>query len=140
VKSFDDYRDLLLSLSNADSIPCAYCGVPAQEYDHVPPLAWYGITRRKKKFREYPGVMACAECNNLLNDAPLLTVPERAEYVGERLRSRWFKILHSVVEWSPEEMEELGPTLRSSVAARAAYRAHLEARLSHADAIARKET
>lgn len=61
-----------------DKLPaCTYCGEPADTQDHVIPTS---VLKSKKT------VPACQNCNGILHNRLVLTVPARAAYVAERLQ------------------------------------------------------
>src|ERR1041385_4788807 len=100
------------------TVRCTYCNSPyGDTLDHVVPWSYtHGTKRRGKPGAADNGhrrVPACRECNNLLSDALLFTVRERRAYVRQRLRERY----GVPVRWTDEELDELGPTLRSAILA-----------------------
>lgn len=111
---------------------CTYCGNPADTRDHVTPWSWNSTYRRRAKAGKLgrgQKVPACGDCNNLLNDVPIFTVEGRRAYVAERLAKEAKK---QAPDWSDDELEELGPSLRRRVKARLAKRKLTQMRWNYA--------
>ena len=95
---------------------CYYCGVPADTIDHVPPRSYrqfiscHPILSAKYKFQE---VNACRECNSVLGAKALWTLSERKDYIKRYLKRTYGK--DKFIEWSNEELDELGYSLRTLV-------------------------
>lgn len=89
--------------------PCAYCGVPADTVDHVPPISIRGslvtLGETRWPFIEVP---ACHECNNLFGDRPPWTVLGRKAEIKKLLRKRYRKYL-AIPEWEDREIMEHDP-------------------------------
>src|SRR5262245_2617575 len=113
---------------------CTYCGETATALDHVIPRIYaemtYSINSDRGLLLKNFGkkVPACTECNSLLGAAPLLSVSARRAEVHRRLRVKYKNLLASPT-WTDEEIEMLGPTLRSHVASCQEKRARIVARL-----------
>lgn len=114
---------------------CVYCGEPATERDHVLPVSIAaGLDlRRAGVRREVRGglwtVPACGECNRIAGGVAFTSILGKRRYIQRRLRKRYQRDLAAVM-WSPEELEELGPTLRSAVESRLQRVIRLQLRLS----------
>ena len=96
---------------------CAYCGIFADTYDHVPPLSYVhslGLAHFEDNGIRLYRVPACRECNSLLANSCAATVSKRRDYVKKKLRARYAKHLASA-KWEPSELEELGFNLRTLV-------------------------
>ena len=89
---------------------CIYCGRHAATKDHLLPENWTGPGAR----RFVATVPACGTCNSVISDAITRTITERRDLCHRRLRRRFKKVL-STVDQSAEELEELGPSLRSYI-------------------------
>lgn len=98
--------------------PCRYCGCPADTVDHVPPQSARPILVTHGLQPNYPfiEVDACRECNTLLGNRALWTVPKRKRFIRRALRLRYRRLLR-LPAWSPEQLAELGHNMRSFVSA-----------------------
>lgn len=101
---------------------CYYCGAHSTQWDHPLPVVFGGDDRV---------VRACAECNNALNDNVFATMGERCLHVALWLKSRHSSLLRAP-SWTDEELEELGPRLRSRIRSELRDRDRLRARIEHA--------
>lgn len=94
---------------------CAYCGDPADSIDHVPPVSrvddYRALALRNEAFLKVP---ACKECNDLAGDVLDESFLQRAERVKDSIGRKAEKYLRRI-EWDEEELQELGPNLRSKV-------------------------
>lgn len=101
-----------LGLPNFDL--CSYCGAVATVHDHVPPLCFsFNIKRNGKKWRNFPWVWACKECNLLLSSLAYFTVHEHARYIAQALQKRYNKLL-AMPQWEASELEFLDYNIRVS--------------------------
>lgn len=93
---------------------CIYCGDRKNiQRDHVVPKSWsqnYSFFNTSRN----PLVPACKECNVALSNVPRHTPESRADYLIEKYEKKWNKIL-TMPEWTKEEINELGPRLRSQL-------------------------
>jgi 5-methylcytosine-specific restriction endonuclease McrA len=114
-----------------DLAPCTYCGLPAESVDHVIPRnhrrAALAVGARWNA-RVADTVPACCECNQLASALVFRGVVEKRSYIHQRLRARYSWALKTA-NWSEEELDELGPTLRSSVDAAIAAKRLIHRRL-----------
>lgn len=95
---------------------CVYCGDPADSVDHVPPssrVSDYQALGLEKE--EYLLVKACRSCNKLLSDSLQDSIISRIDELKRRLKKR--KAYWTADDWSEEDLEELGPNLRSLIGA-----------------------
>lgn len=115
-----NHRLLLSALNSSYALwpsandACAYCGVQADTYDHVPPLSMVhalGRTHFEQSGIKLWRVPACRECNCLLGKCPHHTITKRKQVIKGKLRQRYAKYLRSA-HWTGEELEELGHNLR----------------------------
>lgn len=96
---------------------CYYCGERAGTMDHVPPLSMTHavgpsvLARAKIPLLRVP---ACHECNNALNALAIIDLHERRAHMAEWLQRRYAKALQTG-QWSDEELDALGPSLRGLV-------------------------
>lgn len=81
---------------------CIWCGQVAQTVDHWPPLACTGPFAHGFRFP------ACTECNNIASTVYPYSFRGRANYVKEKIRSKYRKYLRHI-EWCDEELEDLSP-------------------------------
>lgn len=112
-----------------DIEPCIYCGLPATGIDHIPPRA---MRHKLQDLGEYVGtwieVPSCSWCNSTLNDLALLTITDRKLYIKQRIRAKYKRILSSV-DWTDEQLEELGYSLKSKIKATMSKKKILKLRL-----------
>jgi len=94
---------------------CIYCGDLAESDDHVPSLAdayTYGadaLIDSGRDLRVYP---ACLDCNSRLQGNTGLDILTRQEVILRRLQ----RLLGQFkADWDEDELDELGPSLRSAV-------------------------
>ena len=86
---------------------CIYCGLFAEERDHIPPLAW---------IREHPDadcvlVWTCKECNHVLSSQPLYTIEERCRFLIKKYKRKYTKVL-KIPNWSNEELSTVDESLQ----------------------------
>jgi hypothetical protein len=95
---------------------CTYCGAwDGNNRDHVVPASYnQNVQRHKKHFKQGTTVPCCGECNVLLGDRLYFSIPSRAAYLLGTYERRYKKLLKQP-DWSEEEIEELGPSMRTSV-------------------------
>jgi Zn-finger protein len=101
---------------------CYYCGQSADSVDHVIPQAMLRqlaalsdvqITKEILRKRALK-VWACRECNCLASDSIQDSLIERRQFVKEKLRKRYRKILE-LPKWEESELNELGYVLRQHI-------------------------
>lgn len=110
---------------------CFYCGEPANALDHCPPLA--SIEGRSKNYWKknkikFLLVPSCTNCNSKLGNREFFSLYERCQYLESKLLSDYEKIHNN---WTDEEIEELGYTLKVSVKAYVARSQILLERIRH---------
>jgi hypothetical protein len=93
--------------------PCFYCGEPAGELDHAPPLsrvdAYVAFDLAEER---YIKVWSCRECNSLLGDSLQIDLLARERELKLRLRRKYRHHL-GLAEWTEEELSEMSrPFLR----------------------------
>lgn len=103
---------------------CVYCGDNATDADHLVPEPWTGRAIR----RLVPTVPACRHCNRTISDAPLFTVPARAEVVATSIRSKWRRKLQ-IPDRDETELAEYSFRMRQTISASQAERRFIRARL-----------
>jgi hypothetical protein len=97
---------------------CTYCGAwDGDNQDHIVPVSYnQNVSRvggRRKGVSYKNTVPCCKECNSLLSDRLYFSIPSRAAYLLGTYERRYKKLL-SQPDWSNEEIEELGPSMRTS--------------------------
>lgn len=123
---------------------CRYCGMPADSDDHVPPrwLLQQAATAdgptRKQLLAGWPNPpavwRACRECNSFLGHRRFKTLAERRKACRAHIRKKYRKFM-AATDWTPDELAELGPTLRSKVMEFIQIRDIVAARLSYGDPV-----
>lgn len=98
------------------SSKCYYCNDPADTTDHVPSLREVyirGVDFFESKRILFLTIPSCGVCNSALGDKGW-TPDQRAAMLYEYYSKKYTKILNQP-HWDDEELEELGPNLRSAV-------------------------
>jgi hypothetical protein len=103
---------------------CIYCGQWASQRDHLIPEPWSGPTVRTN----VATVPSCRECNTLIGDYLTFSITKRRAYAHEKLRERYAKWLRCK-RFTADELDEMGPNLRSTVEDGLRQRVLLEDRL-----------
>lgn len=114
---------------------CAYCSATALCWDHVIPVDLFPGRRRYS--RDFWLVPSCEECNRTLGFKPILNVPDRVRLILSKYGPRYRKLLQSA-RWTIDELDELGPSLRSSILAAELERSLADQRLTHLKVVANK--
>lgn len=100
---------------------CVYCGEFAEETDHVLPVSYAfgllsadpGLLKRYK--RALYIVPSCRSCNSIAgDDVGFSGIKEKRRYIRAKLEEKHKKVL-AQVDWAEDDVEELGPTLKSHV-------------------------
>lgn len=89
---------------------CVYCGEYADTRDHLLPVTYTGRAVR----RHVLTVPACRQCNSFIGDASAPSITERRAIAHSSLRRKRFRVLQSF-DYTDDELEEFGLTMRSSV-------------------------
>lgn len=116
-----------------DGTSCIYCGGIALEWDHVIPVKLLRPDSRGTKNRYQDDdwiVAACTECNDLLSDRMLHTVPLRAGWLYNRYRKKYAKLMTNAV-WTDDELEELHGSFKLMIIETMLAQAELDHRLAH---------
>lgn len=93
--------------------PCIYCGEAANSRDHFIPTSFVK-TMEDIGFTRTVIVPACVECNSTAGSQVFRTMREKRQYVHECYRAKYAKLLEAP-DWSDDELNELGDTLRGHV-------------------------
>jgi hypothetical protein len=108
---------------------CIYCGnTTSMTRDHVVAVSWTGFKRSYSKGDTVP---ACKECNNLLSDKPLFSISSRANFIAQRLQSKYRKILNSPF-WDDEELKLMSYEFRVTLKGIRNIKNFIQARIHHA--------
>jgi len=96
--------------------PCTYCGLPATTRDHLLPRVLAGSLRLSgvEQAPSRETVPACHECNAILGSRIYDSVAQRRAVVHASLARRYRSALEAP-QWSDEQLDALGPTLRTAV-------------------------
>lgn len=102
--------------------PCYYCGLPAESVDHVVPQAlldeWIRLGDLENYHKATRGrrltVPSCQQCNSILGCKLDQTLEHRKLRLKARLRTKYQRVL-GMPDWTPEELDKLGPRLREHV-------------------------
>ena len=114
---------------------CTYCGDLADSWDHVPALAeaeCLDLDRFRNSGGELLLIPSCRKCNSWLGRKPLHTPQERKTYCW----SKWVALFHkdfSIPQWDKEELDALGPVLRSYVKTAAQTAVWIRERIAFAE-------
>jgi len=94
---------------------CVYCGDPADTIDHVPPISRVDDYRALFRGREtFLLVKCCKPCNTMLANELQADIFERIDAVKYRLK-RKIRRDDYALQWSQDEIAQLGKNLRSKV-------------------------
>ena len=116
----EELKKLFDSLSPKSGTPCRYCGILSTDKEHVTPRSWIDMCKDMKRMGidvEIPKeiiVPSCRECNMLALDKVFENIKEKKNYIHEKLKRRYRKLLHFPI-WSDEEIMELDGGLRLQV-------------------------
>lgn len=94
---------------------CIYCGLPADTYDHVPPISRVEDYRAYYLEREeYLKICSCRQCNNYLGDTIQPSVLDRLDALKIILEKKLSKYLR-MGDWTEEELSNLNGRLKQTV-------------------------
>jgi hypothetical protein len=89
---------------------CFFCGLRGNHKHHVDPRAASG----KDYFQGIEYVYSCNECNSAINDNIFYYIHEEVEFLIDYYEDK-YKLNKPVVEWSDEEINELGVELKQRI-------------------------
>lgn len=114
--------------------PCYYCGIPATDFDHVPPISMADalVTTDALNASLLVKVDACKDCNGYLGAKPLLTPEDRRREVRDHIATQIHK--YRDVDWSVAEIRQLGPNMKREVRGFVTWLKTMRARLAWASA------
>lgn len=99
---------------------CVYCGERATQLDHVFPLSLtvhldmtHPITLKELAGALYL-VPACGECNRIAGSEPFYAILDKRRFIQKKLKEKYSRRIKRVL-WDEDELEELGPGLRSKI-------------------------
>lgn len=108
---------------------CSYCGTNFSIVrDHVIPNSYL-----RSNYRKFEGdwiILSCRECNGILSDRLLFSVPERAAFILKRIEVKYKKII-KFPDWTEWEFEDVAENLANSIRATMDHKAELLDRISH---------
>jgi hypothetical protein len=111
-----------------DEHVCAYCGDPADTFDHTVPSSFVSgnidLISRCKLYK----VPACGECNHIAWNVVDRSFIARKRRIARKVRKRHATLL-GAAEWGEDEKATLGRTLRDFVDSSMRARAHVLLRL-----------
>ena len=99
---------------------CIYCGMIAEVRDHVFPLsvaAQLQVWRQSVQSELWRGLVtvpACKECNTIAGNEVFRDPLSKRSYIQSRLREKYELDRHNV-QWTFEELSELGYSLRTKI-------------------------
>lgn len=105
MSNFESIRRKYLK-TNHLPFTCMYCGEPANEKEHVYPRSLVG--------EDTPKVWACSECNNLAGAILFETIEEKRNYIQDRLRVKYRKLI-SLPVWTDKEISEVKGNIKREV-------------------------
>ena len=92
---------------------CTYCGDVAEDLDHVVPHS-YASSTDKRSYKKTKVVPCCKRCNSLLGNKHYFVIGERADYLFNTYKRNGDELL-SLPEWTEEELEDMGTTLKKTL-------------------------
>jgi hypothetical protein len=111
---------------------CTYCGtMPGSQRDHGIPSS---ALREVRNFSVGPITPACPECNGLLSSKMFVTIPSRAAYLAERLKTRYARFLKFPV-WTEDELEEMSPQMAQGIRTALAVKESVQERIANCLAV-----
>lgn len=100
------------------TVPCFYCGVPANSEDHVLPLVALDSLLCAETVPVASDLMtivpSCLECNSLAGDKVFNSRAEKKRYIQRRLQNRYADVLRRPT-WEDEEIAEMEGDLRRTI-------------------------
>jgi len=103
---------------------CVYCGDPSTQKEHVLPQSKTWMFQGDYVSWILP---TCQECNNIAGGNLFKTFGDKTKYIHIHLRKKYRIALNC--DWTPEELDELGPSLRETIEKDLEIKKWLERRL-----------
>ena len=119
-RNVNELKRICLELSTPNLDPCVYCGLPAQDDEHVIPQAWMNELKDLqqqgiiKKLPEQSIVRACRECNLIATDNVFKSFRSKRVFIREELERKYNKLAKTPL-WEDAEINELDGHLREQV-------------------------
>lgn len=110
---------------------CTYCGLPAQDRDHVIPFSYHS-SRKKRTTADYNEddcVPACKECNNVANARIFDSLEEKRDYIQQKLGYK-YRSISEFPDWTTDEINEMGAAFRRPIQYAMALKRLTQRRLS----------
>jgi hypothetical protein len=101
-------------MTNINKYDCIYCGMMAEDRDHVIPVSYANASRKSANWSKSQVVPACRECNLLLSNLWIPSISGRAAYIAGKLSERHKHEL-SLPTWTDNEIRKLGYVLAQEV-------------------------
>ena len=98
---------------------CVYCGVRADTLDHFVPTSITKALMSCTSIVPMGGMVkvpACRECNSIAGAILFKTIAAKRRHIQEHLRCKYSSYLETP-DWSEEELDDLGRSLRERVEA-----------------------
>jgi 5-methylcytosine-specific restriction endonuclease McrA len=133
----DLYRLFRPGRYGGEYFKCFYCGDPADEIDHQPPVTRVADYRTLGLDHEmYITVPCCRECNQLLSDALTADLLEREVLLKNKLAKKYRRLLDSRT-WTDQDIAdaELRGSLKKLVKGHAKVKDRIELRIDYADGV-----
>ncbi len=112
---------------------CTYCGAIGEiEREHVIPAVFYMI--RSYDPNQQWIVPACPTCNSLASSKLFFAIPDKANYILKRYRSRFRKYL-SMPSWTPDELDEMSRILRTGIEHSIMAKALVQRRIAYLESV-----
>ena len=117
---------------------CCYCGVTEDiQFHHVIPISFSNKKRARRELHLRQNTVGCCpECNKLLTNHFPITIAEGAEFLEQRLVSKYRKILNTPL-WGEEELEKMGERMLRKILHQMSLRLALIDRLRHLGVMSR---
>lgn len=112
LKRFAAIREYRLGGLAFEWVPCAYCGLPSTDREHVIPKSFTQALSDMDEVlpeRLYL-VPSCRECNSMSGSKVFENVTQKRRYIHQRIRERYQKLLR-MPTWTDGDLEELSPDL-----------------------------
>lgn len=93
---------------------CIYCGEHGNEQDHIPPISQAHRFEYTAEPLEFILVPACGECNRALGAALINDLALRRRFLYDRYSTKYSELL-GAPEWSEEELDKMGPGMKTHI-------------------------
>lgn len=114
---------------------CFYCGLPADTFDHQPPLSRvHDYEALSLIHEEYVKVPCCRECNSMLGASLNSCLIDRERQLKKLMQHKYRASL-KVPDWPKEELAQLGKNMRSEINVAIEARDAVEMRLDYSGGV-----